>query len=101
MSDGDFHGNLRSEADLRGEIAIVETRLIIGLGRDARAALERLHLAAPVLPCSFAPPGNAPTDTDLIRLWFAPHPSWIARRPRTEQDGYVASLTSALRWAFP
>jgi uracil-DNA glycosylase len=82
------------------EIAIVEPRLMIGLGRDARAALEHLDPHAPVLPWPFSRPRKPPTDTDPTRLLFAPHPSWIARQPRTEQDDYVAHLTSALKWAF-
>lgn len=82
------------------EIAIVEPTLIIGLGRDARAALERLQPTAPVLPWPFIRPRKAPTDTRSTRVLFAPHPSWIARQPRAEQVDYLSSLTSALKWAF-
>ena len=84
---------------LHREIAIVEPRLIIALGRDARAALEQLQPDAPVLPWPFTRPRRTPTATET-RLLFAPHPSWIARQPRTEQDDYVAHLTSALKWVF-
>lgn len=85
---------------LHREIAIVEPRLIIALGRDARAALEHLHPDAPVLPWPFTRPRRTPTATDPTRLLFAPHPSWIARQPRSEQDDYVTHLTSALKWVF-
>jgi DNA polymerase len=84
---------------LAREINIVAPRLIIGLGRDARASLEQLQPAAPVLPWPFTRPRKRPTETDPTRLLFAPHPSWIARQPRAVQDDYVASLATALRWA--
>lgn len=82
---------------LAREIDILTPRLIIALGRDARAALEQLHPTAPVLPWPFTRP-RAPA-TDPIQLLFAPHPSWIARQPRPVQDDYVTSLAKALRWA--
>ncbi len=85
---------------LSREIDIVAPRLIIGLGRDARAALEHLRPTEPVLPWPFTRPRKPPTDADPTRFLFAPHPSWIARRPRTEQDDYVAQLARALKWAF-
>lgn len=74
--------------------------MIIGLGRDARAALELLQPAAPVLPWPFTRPRKTPAATDPTLLVFAPHPSWIARQPRPVQDDYVATLTKALRWGF-
>ncbi|MDZ4265824.1 MAG: uracil-DNA glycosylase [Mycobacterium sp.] len=83
---------------LAREIAIVAPRLIICLGRDARAALELLQPAAPVLPWPFNRPRK--TTTDSACVLFAPHPSWIARQPRADQDAYVVSLAAALRWAF-
>jgi hypothetical protein len=73
--------------------------LIICVGRDARAALEQLQPAAPVLPWPFTRPrairGEVP-----VRLLFAPHASWIARQPGPVQDDYVAALATALGWAF-
>lgn len=84
---------------LRREIDIVAPRLIIALGRDARAALELLQPTAPVLPWPFTRPRKAPAAPDATRLLFAPHPSWIARQPRPDQDAYVDSLAAALRWA--
>lgn len=84
---------------LRREIDIVAPRLIMALGRDARAALEYLLPAAAVLPWPFTRPRKAPADADPALLLFAPHPSWIARQPRQHQDAYVDSLAAALRWA--
>ena len=84
---------------LARQIDIVAPRLIICLGRDARAALELIQPTAPVLPWPFTRPRKAPAAQDPTRLLFAPHPSWIARQPRTDQDAYVDSLTAALRWA--
>lgn len=85
---------------LAREIAIVAPLLIIGLGRDARAALELLQPAAPVLPWPFTRPRKTPTATDPTRVLFAPHPSWIARQPRPVQDDYVRNLVASFRWAF-
>ena len=84
---------------LAREIDIVAPRLIICLGRDARAALELLQPTTPVLPWPFTRPRKTPDATGPTRLLFAPHPSWIARQPRPNQDAYVDSLTAALRWA--
>lgn len=56
------------------------------------------HRAGAALALHPAP--KKPSATDTTRLLFAPHPSWIARQPRTAQDAYVLSLTAALRWAF-
>lgn len=85
---------------LAREIDVVAPQLIICLGRDARATLELVQPTAPVLPWPFTRPPKKPSATDTTRLLFAPHPSWIARQPRTAQDAYVLSLTAALRWAF-
>lgn len=85
---------------LARELDIVGPRLVVGLGRDARDALQHLEPAARVLPWPFIRPRKTPADTAPRRMLFAPHPSWIARQPRAEQDAYVSSLTNALRWAF-
>ena len=74
-------------------------RLAIGLGRDARAALEIAYPDARVLPWPFRRPRTTPHTTSRPRL-FAPHPSWIARQPQTEQKRYVTSLGKALQWSF-
>lgn len=84
---------------LRGELAIVRPRLLLGLGKDARASLEAEQPNARVHQWPFRPPGKAHSaqEPDLL---FAPHPSWIVRQPRPAREEYVNSLAAAFTWAF-
>jgi DNA polymerase len=85
---------------LHRELAIVAPRLVIGLGRDAGAALEVAYPDARVLPWPFRRPRTTPALDEPTAVLFAPHPSWIARQPQTEQKRYVTSLGKALQWRF-
>lgn len=86
---------------LRRELQIVAPKLIIGLGKDARAAIavevnEATDLLWPFKPqdaLSVHSPG-APY------VLAAPHPSWIMRQPQAVRTEFVTTLGAALRWAF-
>lgn len=71
---------------LHRELEIVQPRLVIGLGEDARTAVTDYYRQArhPVSPA----------------LMFAKHPSWVLRQhdPGLEQE-YVDALAQALTWA--
>ncbi|MGY4712992.1 uracil-DNA glycosylase [Mycolicibacterium sp. CBM1] len=89
--------NCRSH--LRAELDIVKPRLLIGLGKDARAALEVDFLPSRVLPWPFIRPANKPTvrHPDLL---FVPHPSWVSRQASDTRQRYVTSLAEAVTWIF-
>ncbi len=102
-------GNRRSRREWKGnctpylhrELAIVQPRLVIGLGDDAHAAL-RSHY-----------PDTEPLLWERQRLrskgspdlWLAPHPSRILK-PWVQEENpgilkrYVASLARAIRFGF-
>ena len=69
---------------LHRELEIVQPRLVIGLGRDAKVALRAAYPEARELPWPFTVPldhgAEATASPDLL---FAPHPSSIKRSPRT------------------
>ncbi|MEB3063672.1 uracil-DNA glycosylase [[Mycobacterium] zoologicum] len=84
------------------ELKIVRPRLVIGLGQDAKHALERLYdRQAQKLerPCQSL-------DLDVIdnagpKLLFTEHPSWIKRQHSDQlESDYVASLAAAFTMAF-
>jgi DNA polymerase len=86
------------------ELEIVQPRLVIGLGLDAKAALRRFYPERPAreLKWPFTAPRAVRTKpTSLPDLLFAKHPSWIKRQhdDSLEQE-YVESLARALKWAF-
>nr|ACA50942.1 glycosylase [Mycobacterium marinum DL240490] len=88
---------------LHRELEIVDPRLIIGLGRDAKGTLRSAYPAAKELPWPFtgAPgSGTQRTTSADLDLLFPPHPSWIMRQPRDSRDQYVANLVNALKWGF-
>ena len=62
---------------LHRELAIVAPRLVIGLGRDAHAALQIAYPDAPVLPWPFKRARRAPALDESTALLFAPHPSCL------------------------
>lgn len=79
-----------------------QPRLVIGLGRDAEAALRAFYPQARELRWPFiglhAPQAKAAPSPDLL---FAKHPSWVKRQhdDSLEQE-YVTSLADALKWGF-
>jgi uracil-DNA glycosylase family 4 len=80
------------------ELDIVQPRLVVGLGKDASAALRDVYPKADELPWPFASP-RSPTAAGP-KLLAVPHPSWIKWQPQEERQEYVESLAVALRWAF-
>jgi uracil-DNA glycosylase len=85
---------------LHSELEIVQPRLMIGLGRDAEAALQAFYPQARVLQWPFhCPRGNGSKTAPY--LLFAKHPSWIERQhDDTLEQEYVASLARAVKWGF-
>lgn len=83
------------------ELEIIQPRLVVGLGKDAAAALREVYPTANELPWPFvAPRGHRQIAVATPKLLAVPHPSWIKWRPREEREEYVDSLARALRWAF-
>jgi DNA polymerase len=84
------------------ELKIVQPRVVIGLGQDAKVALERMYgLKAQKLQRPCQPLAPAAVDGRGPELLFTEHPSWI-KRQHDEQltDQYVGSLADAYRAAF-
>ncbi|WP_234786490.1 uracil-DNA glycosylase [Mycolicibacter sinensis] len=84
------------------ELKIVQPRVVIGLGQDAKVALERLYgRQAQKLQRPCQPLGLGPADRPGPALLFTEHPSWI-KRQHDEQltDQYVTSLADAYTAAF-
>lgn len=82
------------------ELQIIQPRLVIGLGKDASAALRGIFPEARALTWPFATPHDQRADPTIPDLLAVPHPSWIKYRPVDQRDAYVESLAGALRWAF-
>lgn len=84
---------------LHCELDIIEPRLIIGLGLDARNVLRSKYPKSAPLPWPFeVPPRVVGAGTPYLLL--PPHPYWIMTRPRDVREQYVASLVGALKWSF-
>jgi uracil-DNA glycosylase len=85
---------------LHQELEIVRPRLVIGLGRDAAAALRSFYAEPRILPWPFTVP-RATGSNAAPYLLFAKHPSWIKRQHDDSLKAeYVASLARALEWGF-
>lgn len=82
------------------ELDIIRPRLVIGLGKDASAALQGIFPNARELPWPFALPRGRRPNSKVPDLLPVPHPSWIKYQPVGLRDAYVESLASALRWGF-
>lgn len=85
------------------ELTIVQPRLVIGLGQDARKALEGLYggrkaqkLEHPCQPLDLM--ASDPAGPELL---FTEHPSWIKRQHDDQlASDYVTSLADAFTAAF-
>lgn len=82
------------------ELEIIQPRLVIGLGKDASAALRGIYPTADELPWPFTTPRGHRRPPAHPRLLAVPHPSWIKWRPKEEREQYVDGLARAFRWAF-
>jgi uracil-DNA glycosylase len=83
---------------LHTELRIVQPSLVIGLGKDAEAALRDFYPHASELSWPFRTP-RAVASHAKLRVHYLKHPSWI-KRQHDDALGrqYVASLARALRW---
>lgn len=61
-------------------------RLVIGLGKDAEAALRDFYVYATALPWPFRTP-SAAASRESLRLHFVKHPSWIQRHHNEALEG--------------
>jgi uracil-DNA glycosylase family 4 len=89
---------------LRTELReIVQPRLVIGVGKFAKAALLSLYPypEARELNWPFRVPRPRMSDpSELTYLLFPPHPYWIMTRPAPEREKYVRRLARAIEWGF-
>lgn len=86
---------------LHRELAMVEPRLIIGLGGDAHAVLQERYPDTESLSWE----RQRLRSEGSPDLWFAPHPShilkpWVRELDPGIRERYVASMTRALRFGF-
>lgn len=89
---------------LHRELKIVQPSLVIGLGKDAEAALRDYYPKAQsqkqIRPWPFTAPRATGSETSPFLL-FAKHPSWIKRQHDDFlEEEYVSSLARAFKWAF-
>jgi DNA polymerase len=84
------------------ELKVVQPKLVIGLGQDARKVLERFYdKTADELERPFRPPRTGTAGGTNPHLLFTQHPSWIQRQHDDGLDQkYVTALAEALKWAF-
>ena len=86
---------------LRHELEIVRPRLVIGLGRYARAALGSIYPSAVPLPWPFTVDRHAGSaEASSPGLLFPSHPYWVMTRPEPFREEYVTALALALDWGF-
>jgi DNA polymerase len=84
------------------ELTIVQPRVVIGLGQDAKLALERLYgRQAQKLQRPCQPLHLDTSDGGDPQLLFTEHPSWIKRQHDDQLERqYVTSLADAFKAAF-
>jgi uracil-DNA glycosylase family 4 len=87
---------------LHRELSIVRPRLVIGLGRDAEAALRSRYPEARILSWPFRTPrATTPVAESAPALLFVEHPSWINRQHDAAlEKRYVSGLARALKWGL-
>lgn len=87
---------------LRAELRdIVQPRLVIGVGKFAKAALLQVYPEARQLSWPFRVPRARRADPpDLPYLLFPQHPYFIMTRPLSVRDDYVRRLARAIEWGF-
>lgn len=83
---------------LHGELDVVQPRLIIGLGADARKVLAARYPDGHRLPWPFAKPRtNRPSETYLL---FPEHPGSLRFKKTAAREYYSPSLARAIEWGF-
>ena len=99
---GDRKSQAHEIANCRGflhaELAIVGPRLVIGLGDDAEAELNRLYAGGKQLPWPFVKPRTVKPDQTY--LLFPEHPGSLRFKKTPERAYYTPSLAEAIRWGF-
>jgi DNA polymerase len=87
---------------LRAELRdIVQPRLVIGVGKYAKAALLSLYPEARELNWPFRVPRTRCSDSpDLPYLLFPPHPYFIMTRTAPVRKHYERRLARAIDWGF-
>ena len=87
---------------LRAELReIVQPRLVIGVGKYAKAAVLLLYPEARELNWPFRVPRARRSDpAGLPYLLFPPHPYWIMTRSAPIREQYVRRVGRAIEWAF-
>ena len=87
---------------LRAELCdIVQPRLVIGVGKFAKAALLQVYPEARQLSWPFRVPRARRLDRpELPYLLFPPHPYFIMTRPIAVRDHYERRLARAIDWGF-
>jgi uracil-DNA glycosylase len=82
------------------ELEIVQPKLVIGMGRDAEAALRSFYTEPRFLTWPFTVPRATGSKTAPYVL-FAKHPAWIMRQhDGSLEEEYRTSLAGALKWGF-
>jgi uracil-DNA glycosylase family 4 len=89
---------------LRAELReIVQPRLVIGVGKFAKAAIQLIYEseARRELNWPFCVPRPRVSDLpNTTYLLFPKHPYWIMTRPAPERQEYVRRLARAIEWGF-
>jgi uracil-DNA glycosylase len=79
------------------ELAIVQPKLVIGLGRDAEKWLRHYANMCPLIWSV----DLSPTELTEIAYLFVYHPAYFMYRGTSQQETtYIEHLASAIRWAF-
>jgi DNA polymerase len=80
---------------------IVQPRLVIGVGKFAKASLLSLYPEARELNWPFRVPRARSSDSpNLPYLLFPPHPYFIMTRAAPEREQYERRLSRAIDWGF-
>jgi uracil-DNA glycosylase len=87
---------------LRAELReIVQPRLVIGVGKFAKASLLSLYPEARELDWPFqVPRGRRSESAQLPYLLFPPHPYHIMTRAAPTREDYERRLARAIQWGF-
>ncbi|OBI07460.1 hypothetical protein A5715_17495 [Mycolicibacter heraklionensis] len=83
------------------ELKIVQPKVVVGLGDDARDALQNFYARVPeevVHP--FRATRTAVPSREVPAVLFTKHPSWIQRQKPERREQYVDDLASVIKWAF-
>lgn len=101
------HESKNCESFLREELLeIVRPRLVIGVGKFAKAAVlsiydAKANVEARELNWPFRVPRPRRSDPPYIPYCLFPkHPYWIMTRPAPMREEYIRNVGRAIEWAF-